>query len=165
MESLDNRLIAVNHAMKNCKNRRLFERYQTIKLYLEGYDVPQIAKITGRCLKTVYNFLNAYQTGGLKALAMNFSPGRPSFLTKEQKQEILDVLIHKRPEDVGFPAEMNWTGPILREWIIRTFNVEYSRSGTNVLLHELGFTCTRPTYTLAHADPIQQEEFKKNGKP
>ena len=55
METLDNQQIAVNSALKNCKNRRMFERYQTIKLSLEGYDIPQIASITGSCIKTVYN--------------------------------------------------------------------------------------------------------------
>jgi len=164
MDSGNSRLIAVNNAMKSSKNRRMFERYQTIKLYLEGFPTLQISKITGRCLKTIYNYLNAYQTGGLDALRMNFSPGRPSLLTSKEKQLVTDVLTNKRPEDVGFPAEMNWTAAILREWMIRTFNVKYSLSGTNVLLHELGFTCTRPTYTLANADPIQQEEFKKSGK-
>ena len=54
METLGNQQIAVNIAMKNCKNRRMFERYQTIKLSLEGYDIPQIASITGSCIKTVY---------------------------------------------------------------------------------------------------------------
>jgi len=164
MKSLDTQLIELNNAMKNCKNRRMYERYQTIKLHLEGYDIPQISKITGRCLKTVYNYLNAYKTGGFDSLEMNFSSGRPSLLTREEKQRVIDVLINNKPEDVGFPAEMNWTGPILREWMIRTFNVKYSLSGTNVLLHELGFSCTRPTYTLANADPIKQEEFKKTGK-
>jgi transposase len=163
METLDNQQIAVNSAMKNCKNRRMFERYQTIKLSLEGYDIPQIASITGSCIKTVYNYVNAYTYGGLEGLEMNFSPGRPSLLSSEDKQAVIDVVTNKKPEDVGFKAEMNWTAAIVREWLIREFNVKYSLSGTNALLHELGFTCTRPTYTLANADPIKQEQFKKMG--
>lgn len=164
MKTIDEQLAAVNTAMKNCKERRMFERYQTIKLYLESYDTPQISSITGRCIKTIYNYINAYKSGGLEKLKMNFSPGRPSLLSSEEKQAVIDVVTKNKPEEVGFPAEMNWTAAILREWINRKFNVKYSLSGTNVLLHELGFSCTRPTYTLANADPIKQEEFKKSGK-
>ena len=90
---------------------------------------------------------------------MNFSPGRPSLLSSEDKQAVIDVVTNKKPEDVGFKAEMNWTAAIVREWLIREFNVKYSLIETNSLLHELGFTCTRPTYTLANADPIKQEQF------
>lgn len=140
MESLDKQLMAVNTAMKNCKNRRMFERYQVIKLYLEGFDVPRISQITGRCLKTIYNYINAYQAGSLEALRMNYSPGRPSLLTSEEKRLVMDVLANKRPEQVGFPAEMNWTCALLREWMFRTFTVRYSLSGINSLLHDLGVT-------------------------
>lgn len=164
METLNNQLIEITKAMKESEERRMFERYQAIKLHLEGYRVSQIANITGRCKKTIYNYLNAYQVGGLESLKMNFSTGRPSLLINQEKQIIIDTLTNKSPEDVGFYSEMNWTASILREWIIRKFQVKYSLSGTNVLLHELGFTCTRPTYTLANADPIKQDEFKKTGK-
>ncbi|MBP2661450.1 MAG: hypothetical protein H6Q69_4482 [Firmicutes bacterium] len=109
MDSGNSRLIALNNAMKNCKNRHMFEPYQTIKLYLEGFSTPQISRITERCLKTICNYLNAYQTGGLDALRMNFSPGRPSLLTNKEKQLVTDVLTNKKADDVGFPAEMNWT--------------------------------------------------------
>ena len=43
--------------------------------------------------------------------------------------------------------------------------ISYSKRGALWLLHSLGFSCTRPTYTLANADPQKQEAFKKTGYP
>ncbi|MDQ0414904.1 hypothetical protein J2S25_003114 [Mesobacillus stamsii] len=56
---------------------------------------------------------------------------------------------------------MNWTASLLAAWIEKEFQVTYSGRGTNWLLHRLGFSNTRPTYSLAMADPKKQEEFKQ----
>jgi len=65
------------------------------------------------------------------------------------------------PADVGFTATYNWTAKIVKEYIQKTFNVNYSISGVTTLLHRLGFSYTRPSYTLKKADPEKQEQFKK----
>jgi transposase len=146
MDSFTKELTEVNIAIESCKNRRMLERYQAVKLYLEGHDAAHIASISGRCLKTIYNYLNAYQTGGLEALDMKHPSGRPAMLTAEEKQIVVDVLTNNAPGDIGFQTEVNWTSSIVREWINFTFNVRYSPSGIRFLLHELGFTCARPSY-------------------
>ncbi|WP_093795262.1 helix-turn-helix domain-containing protein [Sporomusa acidovorans] len=56
---------------------------------------------------------------------------------------------------------MNWTCPLVAEWIQRQFGIKYTDRGVLDLLRDLGFSCTRPTYTLAKANLEKQEEFKK----
>lgn len=153
---------AVKAAMKATKNKRMFERYQTILLYLHGVKYSQIAFIVGRSEVTIGSYVKAYRTHGLDGLVLGESPGRPSFLTKEQEEQVRKLLIEQRPSDVGFPSEMNWTSPLLRDWIQREFNVTYSERGTRKLLHLLGFSFTKPTYTLALADSQKQEQFKED---
>ncbi|MBA1335967.1 MAG: hypothetical protein HPY66_1786 [Firmicutes bacterium] len=41
------------------------------------------------------------------------------------------------------------------------FGVEYSYTGMVDVIHRLKLSYTRPTYTLAKADPQKQEEFKQ----
>lgn len=69
--------------------------------------------------------------------------------------------MEKKPADVGFPANMNWTSGLVRDWIHKQFQVEYSERGARELLYRLGFSFTRPTYTLAKSDPEKQEAFKQ----
>jgi transposase len=159
VEVIESRLKRLKRKMKSCKDSRMQERYQTIYLYLQGYSKEEIAKITGRALSTVYRYINLYLNSGLKSLRMKHSPGRPNFLTEEQKEKVYDVVARRVPKDVGFPVEMNWTAPLLRAWIEHEFGIKYSNRGALQLLHSLGFSCTRPTYTLAKADAKRQEEF------
>lgn len=155
----------LKRVMNSCKVLRLKERLQAIFLYLQGYAIKEIALIIGRGIPTTYRYINTYNEGGLKALRMKHSPGRPCLLTEEQRQQVYHVVANFVPKDVGFPVEMNWTAPLLQEWIKKTFGISYSKRGALWLLHSLGFSCTRPTYTLANADPQKQEAFKKNWIP
>lgn len=159
---IDRKIKRIKRLMKSCKDSRLQERLQAVFLYLQGYVIKEIASIIGRGIPTTYRYINAYNEGGLKALRMKHSPGRPSLLTEEQRQQVYHVVAHSVPKDVGFSVEMNWTAPLLQEWIKKTFGISYSIRGTLWLLHSLGFSCTRPTYTLAKADPHKQEAFLKN---
>ena len=56
---------------------------------------------------------------------------------------------------------MNGTAPLVRRFIKDPFDVKFSERGVRHLLYRLGFACTRPTYTLANADPEKQAEFRE----
>jgi transposase len=148
--------------MKNCKDTRMKERFQTILLFLDQYQPEEIAKIINRTTATVYNYINAYLKNGLKGLRIKRPPGRPDFLSEEQRSSVYNTVVYKVPKDVGFPVEMNWTAPLVKKWIKQEFDIEFSNRGALRLLHSLGLSCTRPTYSLAKADPQKQDVFKKN---
>lgn len=160
----DKKTIAIHEikkTMKENKDLRMHERYQTILMALYGEDYEQIAKITGRTIVTVCKYVKAYRRGGIEGLQMEYSTGRPRQLTEEQELKLYQIIVNKTPSDVGFPANMNWTSPIIRKWIEQEFGVRYSDRGTRDLLYRLKLSFTSPTYTLAKADPIQQESFKE----
>ena len=152
----------VKAALKSTKDKRMFERYQTILLYLHGVTYDKISVIVGKSTATIGHYVKAYREGGLEGLTIGLSPGRPPFLTFDQEEELRHLLIERRPADVGFPAEMNWTSFLVRDWIEREFGVKYSDRGVRKLLRLMGFSYTKPTYTLAKADPIKQEAFKSD---
>jgi putative transposase len=148
--------------MKNTKDTRMKERFQTILLFLNNYPPEEIASIINRSSSSVYNYINAYLKNGLKGLRLKYPPGRPCFLQEEQQNQVYNTVVFKVPKDVGFPVEMNWTAPLVKKWIEQEFGVAFSVRGVLRLLHSLGLSCTRPTYSLAKADRQKQEEFKKN---
>ena len=56
---------------------------------------------------------------------------------------------------------MNGTAPLVRRLIQNRFGVTFSERGVRHLSYRLGFACTRPTYTLAKADPEKQAAFRE----
>jgi transposase len=155
------RIKEVKTAMRNTTDKRMYERYQCIYLLLSGETQKNIAMILNRGTDTIGAYVKDYCDFGISGLEMKHSSGRPSKLTAGQEQEVYKTVTEKTPADVGFPAEMNWTAPLVCTWIEKEFQVKYSNRGTNWLLQRLGFSHTRPTYTLAKADPDKQEEFRQ----
>lgn len=151
----------IKAAMKENKDLRMHERYQTILMVLHKIPYKEISRITGRSVATICNYVKAYRQGGLEGLNRDHSPGRPRLLTPEQEQQVYQTIIDKTPVDVGFPSKMNWTSPIIRKWIEQEFGVHYSDRGTRELLYRLKLSFTTPTYTLAKADPVKQEAYKQ----
>ena len=45
---------------------------------------------------------------------------------------------------------------------LKKYEIKYSLRGITNLLHRLGLSFTRPTYTLKNADQEKQEQFKKD---
>lgn len=152
---------ALKATMKDNRDLRMHERYQIIVMVLRGEPYKTISELTGRSHRTICNYVKAYKQGGIEALQMRQSTGRPRLLTSEQEQQVYETVVNQTPADVGFPSKMNWTSPIIRKWIEQKFGVLYSDRGTRELLYRINLSFTAPTYTLAKADPIKQEAFKQ----
>ena len=157
----DKRIQEVYRAMKKAKEVRMYRRYQAIYLRLTGVKLLDIARIVGVTKKTIDNYWAAYRHGGLAALVPEKQTGAPKKLTEQQEKDLLNVIITKTPVDVGFPTTYNWTAKIVGEYVQKEYGVSYSIRGMTKVLHRLGLSFTRPTYTLKKADPEKQEEFKK----
>jgi putative transposase len=147
--------------IKENKDKRMHIRYMVIYHHLEGYTNLEIAVIENICNHTVGKYINSYKEQGLEGLVMGKSSGAPRFLTIEQEKALLEVIITKTPDEVGFPNRKNWDCNIACQWVLSNFNIKYSQRGMLQVLHRHNLSYTRPTYTLAKADPIKQENFKQ----
>jgi len=154
------RIRKLKQKMAKCRNCRKLIMYQVVLLYLEKYSPATISEITTRSITTIYRYVSLYLNQGLEGLRLKSSPGRTCLLTEEQRKEVLDTVANKRPKDVGFSVEMNWTANLVRLWIERNFNIKYKLRSVLRLLRFLRLSWTRPTYVLAKADPAKQEGFK-----
>lgn len=151
----------IKAAMKINKDLRMHERYQTILMLLLGDSYERISEVIGRTVATLYNYSKAYREQGIEGLQVGHPPGRHRLLTPEQEQQVYEVVKDQTPEGQGFPSRMNWTSPLVRKWIEQKWDIKYSDRGTRDLMYRLNLSFTKPTYTLAKADPQKQEEFKE----
>ena len=160
----DPEIQAVIKKMSSTKDTKMFKRYQTIYLRLKGHKIKEIPSIARLSERTVNYYLSAYKKDGLEGLIPIKATGQPKYLTDQQEAQLKEDIVNNVPNDFGFTAKYNWTIAIAKAHIKNKFDVEYSNSGTHKLLHRLGLSFTRPTYTLEKADSEKQEEFKRNFK-
>jgi transposase len=166
MKTIEEQLNEVEQRLKHEKSRRMFERYQTVRLHLLGKNNEEIAVSIGRKESSVSTYLRQYRKQGLDGLQMKFSPGPPEQLSKEQQEKLKKTIMDFVPHDVGFTAKFNWTLQIIiGEYINREFGKTYSIRGVSKLMHRMDLSYTKPTYTLAAADEEKQRLFVETTFP
>lgn len=161
----DTEIQELNIAMQQTGDRRMYERYQATRLVLEGKTRQEAAQIIGRSAHTVGKYVSAYENYGLSGLRRGMSTGRPSQLSHTQQMALRDIVANQTPQDVGFPARANWTLALVAELIKREWGETYTLRGVSRLLHALGLSYTRPTYTLEKADHEKQRIFSEETFP
>ncbi|WP_235533323.1 IS630 family transposase, partial [Paenibacillus sp. Leaf72] len=155
----------VTIAMKQAKERRMYERYQAIYLHLKGTSMSVIADILNRNRMTVSSYIHTYENGGLAALQLKHSSGAPTRLTKEQQEQLIQTIAYSVPDEVGFTAKHNWTLELISAYVEREWGHRYSLRGISKVMERLGLSYTKPTYTLAAADPEKQRQFAETTFP
>jgi len=132
---------------------------QIIKLSLEGKTCYQIAQIVDYHVKWVREIVKRYNKDGIDGIAdkREQNGGHRFLLNEDERKELSHVLTDEKPEDGGL-----WTGPKVTRWIERKIGKKiHIGTGWDYLQH-LGFSLRIPRPTNKKADPVKQEDFKKN---
>lgn len=83
---------AIKAAMNATKNKRMFERYQTILLHLHGVKYDQIAFIVGRSAVTIGSYVKAYRAHGLNGLVLVNLRVVPPFSQRNKRSRFAGLL-------------------------------------------------------------------------
>lgn len=121
------------------------KKLRSISLYSQGHSIVSISKQLGVHEVSIRKYINQYNEFGFGALCEPIKRPKESLLTKEQAISFKEVLLQKRPFEVGLDGNI-WTGAIMCQYLKNQYNVVY-KSGIYNLLERLGVT-----HQKAHAD-------------
>ncbi len=156
----ENEINEIKNALKHTENVRLYKRYSVLLKHFDGFTNKKIAQMENINEHTVADYIKNYKSKGLEGLKIAHGGGASKKINEAQENIILETITTKTPEDVGFEAKKNWTIELVRQWVIKEFNITMSHRGIAYVLHRLNLSYTRPTYVLAKADKEKQEKFK-----
>lgn len=152
----------IKNALKHTKNVRLYKRYSVLIKHFEGFTNRKISEMENIEEHTVSIYIKNYKLKGLDGLNIAHGGGASKKINEEQEKIILETITTKTPEDIGFESKKNWTIELVRQWVIKEFNITMSHRGIAYVLHRLNLSYTRPTYVLAKADKEKQEKFRND---
>lgn len=141
-------LAELQSAMKKATNRRLFERYQAVYLYLKGYTMKEIGEIIGRSRETVSTYISSYKKKGINGLSLGHSSGKPRRLSPVQEAILIEVITQETPATVQISERTHWTLALIVKYVEREWEFTYSLRGMSLLLQRLGLIYKRPHYIL-----------------
>lgn len=117
-------------------------RYQSVRLYGEGYSVTEIEEISGCRRSSLMEWCREYQKNGVQGLVDKRVGGNSAKLSQLQLEELNVRLRQYRPQDIFGPeASPYWTPPELGRAIEKWYGVVYrSPSAHHRILGECGFS-------------------------
>jgi transposase len=108
------------------KNIGARTRYQSVRLYGEGYAVSEIEKITGCRRSSLMEWCREYQQNGVPGLVDKRVGGNSAKLSQLQIEDLGYRLRQYTPRDLFGPeASQYWTPPDLSRGIRKWYGVEY----------------------------------------
>ena len=153
-------IAAIQEEISRTPEGRYFHRLHVILHVLQGASSYEVAKLYGHSPRTVQYWIHRLLSYGLRGLWDKEHPGRPGKLS-EKEQETLRNEIRRSPRELGYDQNL-WDGPLLSYHLKEHYGITLSIRQCQRLFHRLGFTLQRPRCRDYEADPVKQEEFKKN---
>ena len=138
-------------------------RRRALELFREGLSLNEVGRRIGCAASSVLRWLRAHRRGGLAALKVRFSPGRPPKLTRAQHSRLIRILL-KGAEANGYPTEL-WTTRRIAEVIRKTFGVRYHRDHIGRLMHSLEWSPQKPERRAVQRNEPEIERWKRKDWP
>src|SRR5919202_5436154 len=112
---------------------------------------------------TVRYYRNQYLCKGMASLVYKAPPGRPSKLTKTQRQQLAEW-ITASPQDVGYTSGC-WNTPMIQDLIQRHFGVAYHPHYIATLLKNMGFSYQKARFVSDHLNEAKRLEWRHTRWP
>jgi len=140
---------------KTCRDTDAKVRYLALHALSVGKSVSMVAEIFCVDRSSLYNWVVRWKEE--RNLEDKSKSGRANALTKEQKQEIRNLIEENDPKKHGLNASA-WDTKELKEYFARK-GCNISRGALRTTFHELGAKYATATIKYAEADLETQKEF------
>jgi len=137
-------------------------RLRVVASYASGLGFSELCQKHSLSEPTCRSYVNMYLLGGLEGLCGRIERPRPCALSDGQAAHFKQVLLERRPEEVGLEGNI-WTGELMRRYLLATFGVAY-KSGIYDLLERLNLSHQKAHADYANADPEAQAAFLRDFK-
>ena len=142
---------------------RLVKRLHALLALAQGQSVSAVAEMLSLGEQTVRDYRNQYLCKGMASLVYQAPPGRPSKLTKTQRQQLAEW-IKASPPDVGYTSGC-WNTPMVQDLIQRHFGVAYHPHSIATLLTNMGFSYQKARFVSDHLHEAKRLEWRHTRWP
>src|SRR5512145_1512081 len=142
---------------------KLVKRIHALLALAQGQSVSEVADMLSLGEQTVRDYRNQYLFKGMASLVSQSPPGRPSKLTKTQRQQLAEWM-KGRPQDSGYTSGC-WNTPMIQDLIWRRFGVEYNPHYLSTLLKNMGFSYQKARFVSDHLNEAKRLEWRRTRWP
>jgi transposase len=138
-------------------------RRRALALLDDGLSLNEVGRQIGCNPSSVMRWRDARRHGGLDALQVRFSPGRPLKLVVAERKRLVRLLL-KGPMAQDYRTNL-WTTARIAEMVEREFGVRYHRDHIGRLMHSLGWSPQKPERRTLERNETEINYWKEKDCP
>ena len=138
-------------------------RRRALALLDAGHSLNEVGRQIGCNPSSVMRWRDTRRRGGVEALHVRFSPGRPLKLDPVERKRLVRLLL-KGPMAQGYRTNL-WTTTRIAELVEREFGVRYHPDHIGRLMHSLGWSPQKPERRALERDEEEIERWKQKEWP
>src|SRR5919206_701101 len=142
---------------------KLVKRIYALLALAQGQNIHEVAGILDLGEQTVRDYRNAFLIHGMASLVYKAPPGRPSKLTKTQRQQLAEW-IKASPQGSGYTSGC-WNTPMIQDLIQRHFGVVYHPHYIATLLKNMGFSYQKARFVSDHLNEAKRLAWRHTRWP
>ena len=133
------------------------DRLRAARLALEGEEAVEIAEALGRSRRFVQEWAYAYRDGGIEAIKVGKSTGRPTKLPRDREQQFKARMLGGPTDADGGVCTLRGADAV--RILEKEFGASYTLDGAYDLLHRLGLSCLVPRPRHRKNDPQAMQKW------
>ena len=149
--------------MKSTRDKEEYRRAYAVKQKMDGIPYRVIAKDIGVNYRNVYDWIDNYRKDGLNGIRNKRKNGgrRAVLTTAKNKEMIKDILFNQSPRTFGY-LKNTWSIRLLATYLSSLLGINFSRSQTWRIIHDLGIVYKQPKINLKKSDDYELKKEKIN---
>ena len=143
-----------------CKDVRQSRRFRALAMVLDGVSRSEVASAQGTTVQSIRDWILRFDAHGPDGLVDGPRTGRPCRLSEAERREVA-LWIEEGP-DAEEDGVSRWRLIDIRDKVLLRFNEYFSLEGIRRVIRSLGFVNISPRPVHPKADPVKQEEFRRD---
>jgi transposase len=139
-------------------------RIDAVRRVEAGESPEDVIAGLGMNRRTIYRWLAAYHYGGEESLQAKPIVGAPMKMSAKQMAKLAKIIRQKNPMQLKFEYAL-WTLAMIRQLILKQFDVRLSEVSVGRLMRRLGFSPQRPLYRAWQQNPELVERWRETEYP
>ena len=155
-------VLELREYLKTSESKKETNRIQVVLMVDKELDIELIKEMTGFSRSQIFELRKKYLEKGISSIEDPARNNPKELLTKKDRDEIIETIKTKKPEDIGYHSEF-WTTTMVGDWIKKKYKVKYkSKTSIHLIFKKASFSFHKPGRIYQKRNEDEVIEFREN---
>ena len=157
----DNQITELKEYLRTSESKKEAYRIQSVLMVNRDVDIEVIQEMTSFSRSQIFALRAKYLNKGIASIEDPARHNPKELLNKKDRDEIIETIKTKKPEDIGYHSEF-WTTRIVGDWIKKKYKVKYkSKTSVYLIFRKASFSYHKPGRVYHQRNEQEVIEFRE----